>query len=314
MKVLVAMSRSVWLREPTPPTRHRDQDVRRACIAAVAYGDIFDYPLTAEEVHRYLIGVAASRETVLAALNDLAGEPDGLVERDGFYTLPGREAIVEVRRERARRADALWPHALRYGRLLASCPFARMVAVTGELAMDNVGPDSDIDYFIVTKPGRLWLCRAFAILLVRAAARKGIVLCPNYLLAEHVLELQQRDLYAAHEIAQMIPIAGFETYARFRQVNRWVHDFLPNAAGAPRHLRAMPHARPLRVLVEGALRSPLGGAIERWERQRKVRKLSRMASPDGEASFSADWCKGHNDHHGHLILDAFAVRARSLEG
>lgn len=284
-----------------------------AIIQAVTYADVFDYPLSADEIHRYLIGIPAARDAVRAALDDPALIPRYLGRHDDFYFLPGREAIVETRRQRAGLAEQLWPKARRYGRILASFPFVRMVAVTGELAVDNVRPESDIDYFIITEQRRLWLCRGFALALVRSAAKLGTAVCPNYLLSERTLTLHEQDLYAAHEIAQMIPIAGLDMYARFRQANRWVFDYLPNAVAAPRELRTSPHGRPLRALAESLLRTPAGGAIEAWERERKVRKLSLQAPRGGEASFSADWCKGHYHNHGHLILDAFAERSRSVE-
>ena len=44
--------------------------VSRAVLHTVAYSDIFDYPLTAPEVHRYLTGVRASFEEVAQALEE----------------------------------------------------------------------------------------------------------------------------------------------------------------------------------------------------------------------------------------------------
>lgn len=294
-------------------TRPLPEALSRAVVETVAYSDIFDYPLTAAEIHRYLIGRAVSRETVLTALGSGELVPGYLTERGGYYCLHGREEIVGVRRERERAARVLWPRALAFGRVIASFPFVRMVAVTGELAMDNVGPGSDIDYFVVTEHRRLWLCRGLILGLVRLAAHAGVAICPNYLVSECALELPDRDLYAAHEVAQMVPIAGFDTYARLRRRNSWIFTYLPNAAGAPRELRAAPSARPVRAVAESALRTPAGSVVERWERERKVRKLSRSAPPGGEASFATDWCKGHYHNHGRLILDAFQARAGTLE-
>jgi hypothetical protein len=285
-----------------------------AIVETVAYADIFDYPLTAAEIHRYLIGRRCSRDAVQVALDDDAAHAERLCQTAGFYTLAGREAIATTRQQRLRLSTRFWPRARRYGRMIASLPFVKMVAVTGELAMDNVRESSDIDYFIVTEHRRLWLCRLFVLGIVHVAARFGDTVCPNYLLSERMLALSERDLYSAHEVVQMVPLSGFDTYARFRQLNQWVYDFLPNAVGAPRQLRTMPQARPVRAIAESALRTRAGALLERWESGRKMRKFAGMSVQHREASFSLDWCKGHVHDHSRLILAAFEEHKASIEG
>src|SRR5260370_36997232 len=92
--------------------------------------------------------------------------------------------------------------------------------------------------------GRVWLCRAIVVGLVRTAALRGVELCPNYFLSERALVLDERNLFTAHEAAQMVPLTGIETYQRMRTLHRWTETFLPNAGGHPRRLR--PAASPPR--------------------------------------------------------------------
>jgi hypothetical protein len=233
-----------------------------------------------------------------------------------FYTLEGREAIVEVRLRRAKVAAAMWPRARRYGLTIANLPFVRMVAVTGALAMDNVESGDDYDYLIVTRPARLWLCRAIIIgLVVKPAARHGDEVCPNYLLSERALVLEERNLFTAHELAQMVPISGWSVYRRLRDLNPWVEEFLPNASDSLIQARVAPVARrSARSVTEAILRTPLGAGLERWERARKVRKLSRQDVDLQESAFSADWCKGHIDNHGQRILLGYTKRLEEIEG
>jgi hypothetical protein len=285
--------------------------VESAILQTITYVDVFDYPLTPEEVHRYLIGIPAPAEKVTQILSNGHLVPDRLNRRDGYFFLSGRAEIVETRRRREKVSKEMWPVARHYGRLLAALPFVRMVAITGSLAVNNVEPPADIDYLIVTEHGRLWSCRAWTILLVRLAARRGVHLCPNYFLSERHLRFEEQNLYTAHELAQMIPISGLPIYRRMRQLNAWTADFLPNAAGIPQpyptneppvmkpELKRLP-AR----LAEGFMRTPPGGWIEGWEMRRKIRKFSRLNGGD-ESAFSADWCKGHFDGHRRRVLDEF---------
>jgi hypothetical protein len=287
--------------------------LERAIVETVAYADVFDYPLTADEVHRYLIGVPVSRGNLRAALASGALIPTVLGHNGRYYTLAGREAAIETRRERSATSAELWRRAVRYGRLIGDLPFVRMVAVTGALAMDNVA-DGDIDYLIVTEAERLWLCRAMVVGVVKLAARRGVTLCPNYFLAERALVLEERNLFTAHEVTQMVPLTGLATYGRLRQLNRWTESFLPNASGSPRRVAsAQPRLRRTRALAEAALRTRLAGHVERWEMARKVRKLLSQSAKHAEAAFDVDWCKGHFGDHGQYTLARFADRMQALE-
>jgi hypothetical protein len=285
--------------------------LERAIVQAVAYADVFDYPLTADEIHRYLIGVPASRGTVRALLGN--GKPGVLSRRGRYFTLEGRESAVETRRARASVAADYWRRAIRYGHTMGNLPFVRMVAVTGALAMDNIA-DGDIDYLVVTEPGRLWLCRALIIGLVRAVGLKGTQLCPNYFLSEQALVLTERTLFTAHEVTQMVPLSGMPTYERLRALNRWTDMYLPNATGAPHRVAPVePSLRRARQLVEGTLRSRLCSPLERWEMTRKIHKFAKRGHGHLEAAFGPDWCKGHFGDHGQLTLSKYEERMRALE-
>jgi hypothetical protein len=302
------------------PTRPGLKPIETAILHTVAYVDVFDFPLTLPEIHRYLMAIPATLEQVEAALSNGRLAPDRLTCCGDFFTLPGRENIVQARQEKAERARQMWPLAVYYGRLLARLPFARMVAVTGSLAVDNVGPDADIDYLVVTGNGRLWLCRALVILVVRRAARRGVSLCPNYFITERALYFSERNLYNARELAQMRPVAGLDVYRRLRQINQWTADYLPNATGMPPALdsrTAVTRAwRQAQTITELPLRTPLGTMIEQWEMQRKIRRFNHQAqnNPDGyEIAFTADACKGHFDSHGRRVMEQFNRRLQHLE-
>lgn len=285
--------------------------IESAILQTITYVDVFDYPLTPTEVHRYLIGVQTTAEAVNQILNNGHLVPDRLNQQDDYFFLSGHSAIVETRRRREAISKEMWPIAWHYGRLLSALPFVRMVALTGSLAVNNVEPPGDIDYLIITEHGRLWSCRAWTILLVRLAARRGIHLCPNYFLSERNLQFEEKNLYTAHELTQMVPIAGLSTYRQIRQLNSWTADFLPNATGIPQALLTNEPRSTKRTIkriptaiIESLQRTPPGGWVERWEMERKIRKFSHQSGGD-ESAFSANWCKGHFDGHRHRVLVEF---------
>ena len=303
---------------PAGSTTPDFRQLAEAIVHTVAYVDVFDYPLTAAEVHRYLKGLAAPAGAVLDALANQQLVPRRLARQGEYYMLPGREEIAAIRQQRAARAAQLWPLALAYGRQIARLPFVRMVAITGSLAVNNVVKEADVDYLVVTETGRVWLTRAMTILLVRLAARRGVVLCPNYFLAAHALAFDNRSLYAAHELVQMVPLSGADVYAQLRQANRWTEQFLPNAQGYPTPMPTSPlpgDDRAARRLAERLLRTPAGEHLERWEMTRKITKFTRQSGDRGaaEAAFCADWCKGHFDDHGARAMAAFSQRVETLE-
>jgi hypothetical protein len=295
--------------------------IQEAALRAVAYADVFEFPLLAGEVHRYLHGVAATREATARALRALSAPRGALAHADGHYTLPGREALVDLRRRRAAAARQLWPAAIKYGRMIAGLPFARMVAVTGSLAWDNVDRGADIDYLIVTEPDRLWLCRWLVAALGRLASRDGVSLCPNYMVSERALLLAERNLYGAYELARMIPIVGHVMYRRLRRANSWALAHLPNAVDVPRP--AVPDAAPaptrpagalvgLARLGEKTLRSPVGTLLERCEMTYRIYKRAKEGAARGEVSYGVDWYKAHVSGHRQRALAAFGDRLRTL--
>ncbi len=285
-------------------------------IGALIYADLFDYPLTAREIHRYLVGYAAS----LADVEKRLAQDDWLRERLGssppYWFLVRRDHLVSLRQEREAYAQALWPLAWRYGHLLAAFPFVRLVAVSGSLAVNNViSPQDDIDFLIVAQRDRVWFARGLAILLVRLAWRRGVHLCPNYVIAEHRLQLDGPSLFIAHELAQMVPLYGASFYQRLLDSNPWVTEYLPNALPrrtSGRKIGLM--ARGGKWVFETMLSGRLGDAVERWERERKIERLRREAEQKGGsgAEFGPDLCKGHIGDHASVVRQRYGARLESL--
>lgn len=280
-----------------------------AILQTIHYADLFDYPLTSDELFHFLIGVRATRAEIFDALNDHSRLNGNLARFDGYVMLPRRAHLIAQRARLHADAATQLPRARFYARCIAHFPFVRLIALTGALAMQNAR-DRDIDLFVVTAPGRLWLVRALIIALVRIARVRGDKLCPNFLVTENALAMSEQNLYTAHEIAQMIPLYGFETYAELRRVNPWTKNFLPNAfRRAPNFSESRLRARWIKKFAERWLGGKLGDAIERWERARKIARLAAQTPRDADnALFTADICRGFFSGHGRRVLKEFETR------
>lgn len=248
----------------------------RAIYSTVAYRDMFHFPVTLEEIRRYLHGVQCSPAELLAALSS-SPFLDSHLDSDGeFFCLKGRGEIFAIRRARNALSQAQWPTARRFARFLAMLPNVRMVAMTGSLAAGNFPEDGDIDFLLVTDSGTLWrtraLCRLLA--LLDDKLRRGLF-CPNTFLSSAALTLNRRSLYDAQELCQMIPLHGIESYHAVRRANGWTADWLPNAEGPPPgSIELEPLSAGLKRGGEWLLGGKAGRAIEDFEANRKIHRFN----------------------------------------
>lgn len=297
--------------------QHCTSDARSTALGmavrrTLAYADLFDYPLSARELHRYLHGLRVPWADLHALLTDGVS---GVETSEGFYVLAGRLWTVAERQRRATSSKLLTERLQRYRATLKYLPFVRMVALTGSLSMQNVATRDDIDVMVVTAPGRVWLARAVIILLVHLARLTGDALCPNFVVAENALELGDLSIYDAHEIAQMIPLCGYDVYQRLWASNPQVILHLPNACAWPlpeEHVH--PVAQALKRGAEYLLGGRIGAGLEAWERGRKMGRLHRQQTTlTTEIVLSADQCKGHFDQHRTRVLIAYQDRLTQVE-
>jgi hypothetical protein len=284
-------------------------------LLTVAYSDVFNYAMSVEEIQRYLVGASASPAAVRQFVWEETNRTYRLSRQGEVVCLTGREELFDIRRRRQAIAQERWGTARAYGRILVGLPFVRMVAVTGSLAMNNLEAGGDIDYLVVTAVGRLWLCRAIAILVVRWAAQRGERLCPNYFLSQDSLESKPQNLYNAHELAHMVPLNNPPLYQLMRASNAWTNRYLPNAQSAPTYTlpdRPARWVRPTQRLGEAWLSGQLGGRLENWEMRRKIARLSQQPSDQNEFDFCAERCKGHFEGHAGRAMAEFARRVKQL--
>ncbi len=205
-------------------------------LRALTYSDIFDYPLTLNQIVKYQIGAKYSYKKISDQLMKLVR--DGMiVEKSNLFFLNGREKNLHIYKNRKKESIKKWDKAREAVRLLKFIPTLKFIGVSGSLSMNNAGKHDDIDLFFITAENTLWMSRALVclILFLKGIKRNksetiGIdKICPNMFLSESNLAIE-RNIFTAHEIAQLAPVLNRNlTYEKFLNENRWVKDLLPNA-------------------------------------------------------------------------------------
>ena len=265
------------------------KSLEQAIVETLSYSDVFDYPLTFDELHKYLV-ISASKEEIKDCLENTTQ----INFSEGYYFLSGRDEIVRIRQLREKKSQPVFKRALVYGNIISRFPFVKMIALTGSLAMLNLSNEIDMDFMLITKSNRLWLARAFAVTFGRFIRLLGDRICINLLISENHLHWSQHDLYSAREISQMIPISGFDTYYNFRVANLWTQEILPNTSHNERKLNQVSR---LQKLLELPLLGKIGDTLEKWAMNFQMKIISIQENISDETNFTPDICQGNFHQH-----------------
>ena len=202
-------------------------EVGRAVIKTLLYSDIFHYPLTAREIFERLELPCYNIDVVEDELRRLVA--DQVVYRfDDFYSLHDDVALAMRRTAGNKMAKDIMPRAIRRSRLIFSFPFVRAVMISGSLSKDFLDKDGDIDFFIVTTPGKVWLTRGLLALFQRIFLfNSHKYFCVNYYIDHDHLGLEERNIFTATELITLKPICGYEHYEALMRDNRWIKEYYP---------------------------------------------------------------------------------------
>jgi hypothetical protein len=201
---------------------------QQAVLKTIAYFDIFQYPVTKEEIRNFS-GTILSLSHVEAALSELQ-DSKIIFFHGGFFSLQDNPLLVYRRRQGNERAAVLLQKASRIGRFLQRFPFVRAVGVSGSLSKNFADQKADIDFFIITKSNRLWIARTWMHLFKKLTFITGRqhYYCMNYYIDENALELEEQNVFTAMELKTLLPVGGQPAMDIFFEANTWADNLLPS--------------------------------------------------------------------------------------
>lgn len=209
------------------------EQIKLSIIDTLSYFDFFGYPLTIEQLRLFLHKNVASKKLIKECLEEIP-----IIEKKyDYYFFSGREEIAIKRKVLQQSNLRKIEIASKYSSLLSFVPGVKLIALTGSVSMENASSDDDIDLFIITRKNTLWITRFLVLTIVKSLGKKrgyknrdiADKLCINMFLDERELEFFDKNIYIAHEIAQMKVLFDEQnTFKDLFKKNFWVQSFFPN--------------------------------------------------------------------------------------
>ncbi|MSU75271.1 MAG: hypothetical protein EXS55_02045 [Candidatus Magasanikbacteria bacterium] len=226
--------------------------LENSILKTLAYFDILNFPLTLEELFRYLwqppwlgyeefaawVGNPPSRGAhggCKTSASSIWPPHTGLTPptatpleggfgcRDGFYFLTGRENLIAERQRAAEITAQKLTKAHRAVKFIRSVPFLKAIFVCNSVGAGMAKPESDIDFFIVTEKNRIWIVRFFTNLVLRCLGlrtygshQRDRICLSFYVDAAHLdlapWRVVDDDIHFAYWLNMMKPLYDPENY------------------------------------------------------------------------------------------------------
>lgn len=232
-------------------------------LKVFCYFDIFNHPIDLTELRKFLPVTLDASGDLDNGLKALLNEQI-IFQFGPFYSLQDKKQLLDERLASEARAKEYLEKARKNAQLIATFPYVQAVFVSGSLSKGVIREGGDIDYFIITSPNRLWICRSLLILykkIFRLNSHKYF--CLNYFIDANHLEIEDKNIFTATETASLIPMMGTGVVPAFFDANTWVRQYLPNISFPVFEPPKSAKMNFLRKLIEACLGNKFGDYLDK---------------------------------------------------
>jgi hypothetical protein len=289
-----------------------------AVLSTLMYFDLFRHPLTIDEIQHYCQWRAITLSETAIAIEELSA--GNLIQhKDEFYFLSGSEGFINLRRERNDRAAHYSSKAVKWSKFISGFPFVRTVCISGSLSKGTMDRDGDIDYFIITEPGRLWIARTFLILFKKMFLfNSKKYFCVNYFIDTDHLTVPDHNIFTATEIVFVKAMRDNNWFGKFRESNRWVKHFYPNTESANESIPVTTNGT-LKRIAEKLLNGTAGEWIDEKFMRITLNRWNKKFPDRNPSEFEVDFrsrrsvSKHHPQGFQRIVLKKLEARRTELE-
>jgi hypothetical protein len=275
--------------------------------------------LKAEEVFRFLGTNHVDVSIVTSHLNNLRDQ-QLIFQFENFFSLKNNIDPIDRRKKGNVEAEKYLLLAEKKAQLISKFPFVRAVMASGSLSKGYMDEKSDLDFFIVTAPNRLWIARTLLVLYKRVFLfNSHKYFCVNYFVDEKHLEIEEKNLFTATELATVIPLYGSKQYENLHRVNAWLREFFPNYT--PRSIANVPTTKLSwgKRIAERFLDLFFGNALEKYcqkktmDRWRKQYEKNYSATDFKVAFKSKPYAsKNHPRNYQRSVMEVYSEKLKSF--
>lgn len=288
-------------------------------IRAALYFSVFKYPLTQDELYENS-AISISKEGFLKELDMLI--KGSFLRKEGEFILINELTTADIskRLKGNEGAKHIMPTAYKYSKIIGSFPFVEGVFLSGALSKNYYDEKGDIDFFIVTKPDRLWLCRTFLILRYKLLPRsRKKFWCVNYFISSNNLIIPDINVFTGTELAFLYPAVNYPLYKKLVEQNNWYKERFPNKNIAPGDT-CIPTPAPFnKRLVERLLSGRFGNWLDTLLLELTLKHWRKKYPEKSESDFNLqfrsrkDVCKRHTHGFQNKILVIWETKSREFE-
>ncbi|HEX9656809.1 MAG TPA: hypothetical protein VGB89_07860 [Bacteroidota bacterium] len=264
---------------------NKELTIRDGVLRTLLYYDIWHYPLSSAELYMFLPVNTISLDEFRRCLGKVT---DGNIIRqyNDYYFVRGIDKpVVQQRSRKEKHARHLWRMARFFMHIIKRFPYVRAVFVSGDLSKNATTRNSDVDFFLLTEPGKLWITRTLLIAFKKIFLfNKKKYFCLNYLATTDHLRTEEENIFVATEIAHLKPLYNLPLFQAYLDANTWIKNYFPNF-----DLRMMSHSKvsnkksALQKMFETILNRLPTESIDRYL-QAKMEQIWQSRYPEFEES------------------------------
>lgn len=297
---------------------NQHNDLEEEILKTLLYFDIFDYPLTSGEILQFLRIKKTSPHEIDDCLKILIDRKH-VFQFGNFYSLHPDEQNISRRVKGNIEAQKWLKIAEEKAKFISGFPFVLAVMASGSLSKGYMDAKSDLDFFIVTAPGRLWIARTCLVMYKRIfLGNSHKQFCVNYFMDAGHLEIEEKNLFTATELITLLPLFNYRGYEAVVDSNQWVRGFFPNFK-----VKVKAEKEPQPSLLRSAfeiLLLPFTGWLDKFFMQISLQRWVRLygssyAKGDFDIAFKTrrHVSKNHPNNYQKKVLERYQLKLTEFQ-